>query len=579
MKRRTKWIIALSILILAVISLKWLPSTNTTTSDTSDITSLEIDKAMYQPGEPVTFSATLNQPSSELTIHYYHLSERIETETIEAPSKDATWTWTPPKEDYKGYLVKVSTPSSTKTIGVDVSSTWTKFPRYGFLSHFEEMDPSKQQDTIKQLNRYHINGLQYYDWHDEHHQPLKTDGAKPLSSWANIANQPAVYDTIDRYIQLADDRNMASMAYNLLYGALQQSEQDGVKPEWFMYKDDQGNAYDYHPLPENWKSHVYLTDPTNVGWQQYLYREMNHVFSQLPFDGWHIDQLGDRGKVYTKEGEPIDLASSYNGFIQNAQAKMPDQTLVMNAVNQYGQSSIAQSTVPFLYTEVWEPYQTYGDLYNIIKENDTYNKNSVLAAYMNYDLANEDGQFNKPGVLYTDALILASGGAHIELGEHMLQKEFFPHDKLQMGESLQDQLVHYYDFMVAYENLLRGDVTEAPLEMSTKDWVQLSSQPQQGKLFSFAKTNESSKIIHVLNYFDASHMKWRDSNGTQQQPTTKHDLELSIKEERPVEHVWVASPDWNGGAPSKLSFTQEEGEITVTLPEIKYWDMVVLEYK
>ena len=44
-----------------------------------------------------------------------------------------------------------------------------------------------------------------------------------------------------------------------------------------------------------------------------------------------------------------------------------------------------------------------------------------------------------------------------------------------------------------------------------------------------------------------------------------------------VDRVWMASPDINGGAVRELAFEQTASGISVTLPSIKYWDMLVLE--
>ncbi len=74
---------------------------------------------------------------------------------------------------------------------------------------------------------------------------------------------------------------------------------------------------------------------------------------------------------------------------------------------------------------------------------------------MDYNLASSKGYFNTPGVLLTDAVIFSFGGAHLEMGDHMLCKEYFPNSNLQMKPELQAAIVHYYDFLTAYQNLLR----------------------------------------------------------------------------------------------------------------------------
>lgn len=49
-----------------------------------------------------------------------------------------------------------------------------------------------------------------------------------------------------------------------------------------------------------------------------------------------------------------------------------------------------------------------------------------FAAYMNYNKADNRGEFNTPGILLTDAVMFALGGSHLELGgDHMLCKSTF----------------------------------------------------------------------------------------------------------------------------------------------------------
>ena len=145
---------------------------------------------------------------------------------------------------------------------------------------------------------------------------------------------------------------------------------------------------------------------------------------------------------------------------------------MFNAVGQYGQQQIAtNSDLAFLYTECW-PFlgqTTYDDLQNAIYNNDTWSSNtkaSVLAAYPDQSYANsysstDPGFFNTPGVLYEDATIFASGGDHIELGDvdHMLDTPNYLNGNLYMTASLQQSMVNYYNFLTAYEDLLRGGET------------------------------------------------------------------------------------------------------------------------
>ncbi|TYR79318.1 hypothetical protein FZC66_14495 [Priestia megaterium] len=551
------------------------------------IEEITTDKSSYGPNEPIHFTTTLSDKHVQgiLKITYYHLNNVVAQRELNMTKNKVQWTWQAPGKDFKGYLVRVQFESKTKkdeqTIAVDVSSDWSKFPRYGFLSKFHEMSNEDMASTISQLNRYHINGLQFYDWHYKHEQPMKLENDRPAMAWEDIANRPTSYQTIKTYIDLAHQRNMKTMAYNLLYGAFEEAEKDGVKKEWRLFKDQQKNDYDYHPLPDEWKSDVFLLNSAHPEWQTYLINQQKHVYNALPFDGWHVDQLGPRGNVYDYDGNLLALDESFQPFMEHVKKEIPDKRLVMNAVNQYGQKQLGKSPVDFLYTEVWEQYKYYHDLKRIIDENNAYSQgkyNTVLAAYMNYEFSNNPGEFNTPGILLANSVIFASGGSHLELGEHMLSKEYFPHENLKMNSDLQNKLLHYYDFLVAYENLLRDNLQEVPVTIHSPDWFHFSSQPEQGKIWSFAKQRENKKIIHFINFFDATTLEWRDTNATQAEPQQREKLTVQLEDNQMIKKIWTASPDKQSGMPISLDFKQENNKVTFTLPSLKYWDMVVIEY-
>src|SRR5699024_2623462 len=89
--------------------------------------------------------------------------------------------WESPEDDFKGYLLdlkltdKEGNVLESENVGVDVSSEWTKFPRYGYVWDFtDDVDVAQK---IKQMNQYHINAIEYYDWQYRHHLPVPADGS------------------------------------------------------------------------------------------------------------------------------------------------------------------------------------------------------------------------------------------------------------------------------------------------------------------------------------------------------------------------------------------------------------------
>ena len=546
--------------------------------------SLSTDKACYNPGETVTFTAVGTIPA-DAKVRY-----RTQAEVVaEQAASGQTWTWTTPDADFTGYLVDVyrteSDGSETVlgTIGVDVSSDWTRFPRYGFVATF---DASKTaygviEQEMAFLNRCHINGVQFQDWHNKHHWPLGGTRENPEAVYKDIANRDVYTSVIKKYIDVQHAYGMKAMFYNLCFGALSDAAQDGVKEEWYLFKDTKHSQKDSHDLPDSWKSDIYLVNPANKEWQQYIGDRNDDVYANFDFDGYQIDQLGDRGNLYTYDGGKANLQLGYESFVKAMKERHPDKRLVMNAVSSYGTYSIAQGDVDFLYNELWDSESSFSSIRDIIHNNELYgrhNLQTVFAAYMNYTKADNPGEFNTPGVLLTDAVMFALGGSHLELGDHMLCKEYFPNNNLTMSQELRDAIVRYYDFMTAYQNLLRGGGVETEAGVSSTSDVKVAAWPPViGNVAAFSRQVGDKKVVHLLNFIDADNLSWRDMNGTMPEPRLVEGLPLRMKATAKVNKIWVATPDALGGAVQELPFRQAGGEVVFTLPSLKYWTMIVVE--
>lgn len=539
---------------------------------------LKKDKAKYVPQERVNF--TTNKIISGAVVRYKYLGKLLEEHDMSAQS----WSWTPPSTDFRGYMVEIVEKTNAgeevlATVAVDVSSDWTKFPRYGFLSKFGNLSETEVEAVIGNLKDHHINGLQFYDWHKKHHWPLPMEDNQPATAWKDIFWRDIYLSTIQNYIAEAKSNNMASMLYNLLFGAWNDFEQDGVSPQWMVYNDKLHRHPNMHEL-NGQQSDILIADPSNEHWQNYIFQKTASVYEHLDFDGWHLDQLGNRGTVYDYNGYSLSLKSGYHDFLNKLSLRFPEKKMVQNAVDQYGQEEILSTPVHFAYTETWSASQ-YKDLASILETNATFSGgklNTVLAAYMNYDL--QSGNFNTSAVLLTDAIIFAFGGSHLELGEHMLSSEYFPNSKLTMDNELKTKLRKYYDFMTAYQNLLRDGGTFAyPTVRSSSSAVSINSWPPTvAKIAVVEKQQEDRNILHLLNFDGVTSMNWRDNTGAQQAPKPKVDFELEIPVAQTITKVWFATPDVNGGASEELSFTQSGTKVTLRVPYMQYWGMLVFEH-
>lgn len=554
--------------------------------------SLFTDKACYAPGETVSFGILGNIPSNA-KIRYRHLDEVIE----EQPLAGSSWTWTLPTVDFTGYMVDIYASSDDKeviygTIAVDASSDWKRFPRYGFVAEFGQKSDEDIKDEMSYLSRCHINGVQFQDWHNKHHWPLgSTRDGQIMPVYKDIANRDVYTETVEKYIEVQHALGMKSIFYNLCFGALDDANLDGVKDSWGLFKDYKAKTRDCHELPDSWKSNIYLTDPGNKAWQDYLIQRNTDVYNHFAFDGYQIDQLGNRGTVFNVYGKEVDLPQGYASFIKAMKQAHPDKRLIMNAVSRYGAEQIAKTgKVDFLYNEVWgkdndRTEAKFSHLKTIIDENNEYSGNqlnTVFAAYMNYWLAENVGEFNAPGVLLTDAVMFALGGSHLELGPHMLCKEYFPNDNLKMTEALKKDIIHYYDFMTAYQNVLRDggslttnvDIASVDGKFEVQSWP-----PVKGKLCTIGRSLENKDVIHLLNLSQADSDEWRDDYGTMPEPNTIENPSFSICPSRSVKGLWMASPDYAGGAVIPIAFKVNGNRLEFTLPSLKYWNMLVVEYK
>ena len=551
--------------------------------------SLSSNKATYSVGAPVVLSAD-TPPGSGMTlqVRYFQLDRVLATKTLVAASSGTTsWIWNPPKVNYKGYLVEVSlrkakSTAITETIGIDVSSDWSRFPRYGFLSDFSSQQIESQKNVIENLKRYRINGLQFYDWQDRHDQPLKVVNGKPVEQWLDIASRETYLSNVRNYIDLAHASGMAAMNYNLIMGAYDDYQTLGISPTWGIYSDPLHQNQDGYPLPGYWESGLKLFDPANSSWQNYIIDQESQVQKHLKFDGWHVDQLGER-TAFNYLGKPVNLASGYAALLEKAKTSYPGR-LVMNAVDSYGQREIlATNATKFAYAELWGSSEGYGDILWTIEDNWAARKdrpNTVLAAYVNRGISNSSGSFNTHSVLTTDAAIFASGGAHIELGEHLLANEYFPNSNLSPSDKLMTTLMKFYDFSVGYENLLRDGVR--PLELDVKIKGHQTSAgvaASNGTIWTIARRSADSKtkVIHLINLKSAKTSLWRDNFANQ--PSTKKlfNLTITVPISSKVNKIWTASPDVDSGSPKSLKFTQSRGQVTVTLPSLLYWDMLVVQ--
>ena len=478
----------------------------------------------------------------------------------------------------------------------EVAEDWTRFPRYGYLTQFNK--PANAVGLLRPLRDGLINVVQVYDWMDEHHRPWRVG----YDYWQDIAaRDPWVSRTkLLELIDVGKDFGMASMAYNLMYGAYENYQGTSpIDPSWGMYRS--GGVQDAHPLniPEWETQSLALFDPGHEGWQDWIAARTAEAFEAMPFDGWHIDTLGDRGAVFDVGGHPIDLTASYTEFLTAMQAALPGQDFSVNAVGDFGGPALRdQDAWDVAYYELWnQPDQDdYADLRSFLSAHHSASDAApVVAGYVNYDLAQQysgqvPGQFNSASVLLAQSAVLANGGWLISRGDGsaMLCNEYFPNRNLQASADLLGDVDRFHHFAVAYENLLRDGVQSGSGSIAFgNDSVPTSNDGEAGAVWTFRTTREGDDcanrydVVHLVDLRRASDPRWRDPAGVAQNKDVLLDQPIQIQFTAPwsESRLWFAAPEWQGGQAVILDATVSGNQVSATVPYLEHWGMVWIEYR
>ena len=426
-----------------------------TASGTAHVTRAYTDKSTHSPGSQATITA---EASGGGTVHFSVSHLGTEVASGEAPVTDgaATWTYTTPSEDNQGYLVTATGADDTHAeTALDVSSSWTRFPRMGYLSHFKPTAPEgtdghttyesflfqRPQDYINKLSQdYHINALQYYDWQYRHEQPVATgDLADKWPLW--YRDTYASKKTITDYIKDAKNANMGSLAYSMAYAANDNYDTNTIKDEWRLREDN--GSYWVRDLGEQWwvptpkgvnkpKSHQFMMNVNTQGWRDYITDQYVTQKDAFGFDGTHIDTLGQTVKKEAS-GNSVDLTDGLTALVNETASKTGTATGI-NLPDGAGTDKIGPSSASYIYTELWDHNETNQQVASYLQgaRDKSANKPQIVAAYANnYDPASwvaDPSDSNKqihPQVTPDEGTRIeaesdqasVSGGAHILSGD------------------------------------------------------------------------------------------------------------------------------------------------------------------
>lgn len=148
------------------------------------IESINVTKAFFRPGDEAQWTITIKSDEAvrlnlitTITFLDKILDQKHEEVDLHPGALTIDSSWSPPNESGIGYGLDVRLETLTGQLvdryasAFDVLERWTQNPRYGFLTDFS---PNRNDiDRVFDiLMKYHVNGLQFYDWMYRHDQYL-----------------------------------------------------------------------------------------------------------------------------------------------------------------------------------------------------------------------------------------------------------------------------------------------------------------------------------------------------------------------------------------------------------------------
>lgn len=553
-------------------------------------------KAQFKKGEEIGIVVELEKnfvSNSKLCCKIFKLHENIIILEKSLSSEDKVifnFQIDNAQEFMSGYGVEVELYSNdevvkTQSTAFDILGSWKFAPRYGFLADFSSEDIHDKKD-LKEMNKYHLNVVQYYDWMFRHHDliPSTDEFIDPLNRKLSLS---AVKNKID----LAHSYGMEALGYGAVYAAA---------PDYYKEHQDLG-IYKNNGEVFGFANFLYIMDISRESsWHDHIVNEFYKAV-KFGFDGIHMDQYGYPKEAVSRANEENTIRNLREDFpvlINDTRKYIEDKgeavSLIFNAVNNWPVETVAKAEQDSVYIEVWPPNDTYQDLYNLISNAKKYapEKQVILAAYIKPFLQelNIPVEQAENTAILTMTTIFASGGFHLLLGENngVLDDPYYPKYRTMENEDFKKKLRSYYDFIVKYEELLYDfnviDTTMANTGGINGEYiingVKASPKAEAGCIWTLIKEKPGYKIVNLVNFTGIDDMNWNKAKV--KLPSAIKDIELTMLTCHEIKAVYAASPDIDGGKAVKLSFEYVESDqgnkIKVNIPELKVWNLVYIEY-
>lgn len=547
------------ILLVGAALLIGLAAAGAATLPGARVLSIVPQEGMVKPGQPVRLTVEVERPFYDPRPVRIAITRGLSAEPVATLStRGGTVEWTP--SEAGGYGVVATLGRGMASTAVDVGDDWTKKPRYGFFSDFSPSDAG-QADRLATMAKYHLNGIQFYDWMYRHSNyiPPTDEFVDPLG---RTLSKTVVLEKID----LGHKHGMAAMAYTAIYGAPKEFYEQ--HKEWALYTPA-GQPFTFGD------GFLYIMNPEKGSpWFNHMVSEYGKIVREMPFDGIHLDQYGDpkSGFRYPGKGaKGVNIATAIVDLINATKAEVgPGKATVFNDVGGWPLADTAPTANDFIYIEVWPPNVNFDHLAQLISEGKRLSggKPVVLAAYINPEY--------EPSVLLADATIFANGGYHLELGEGdgILADPYFPKYK-RPSPALAEHLRRYYDVSVRYQDLLyASDLERWEPEVTVGESRILPGGYFNG-VWPVGRRNDQYHVLSMINLNGLEDARW--AGARTEGPTLLEKQAVTVTMEKGPKAAYLIDPDGPDQSPVPVPFTYADGQVRFTLDRLHYWAIIAFE--
>jgi dextranase len=459
----------------------------------------------------------------------------------------------------------------------DVLEKTSDSPRYGFISDFKDKN---YHDGILQMNKYHLNLIQYYDWMYRHHELVPRDDffVDPMNRTVEKAIITGKIDETHKF-------GMKAIAYGAIYGAEKEYYEEHSDE---IMKDNLGRDIIFIDI-------IGMMDISqNTKWRKHIIKEFRRTITEMNFDGIHLDQYGFPKYAKSTVNPLIDLSKEIPTFINETIDEVKDidkeVTIDFNYVNNWPIDTIKDSNQPYSYIEVWDPHDSYNELAIIINDakNLSDNRPVVIAAYIHAYQNNIPMIQKEMSALLTMACVYSMGAYPLLFGEEMgILSDPYYVNYSKYTESFESKVRDYQDFIVKYKELIfasKRDISRTFIngineEVQVFDY-KTSSNFEANSIGCKVFEADEFKLLNLVNLLNQENDKWNIGK-TKTNELTNIRCNWLIMEE--IEGIYFGSPDYNHGELKELDYKLVEHDqgkaIEFIIDKLNVWSMIYIKIK